>query len=66
MRGDGLFNAIELDGNGALSNALLIRLDGATASKETATIGDYGWPGELGVRRQRGGISNAAGSVIER
>jgi hypothetical protein len=60
VRGDGLFNAIELDGNGALRNALLIRLDGAAASKEAAAISDYGWSGELSVRRQRDGIRNRA------
>lgn len=58
MGGNGLFDAVELDRNGALGNALLIGLDGATASKEAAAIADYGWSGELGVRRQRGGIRN--------
>jgi hypothetical protein len=41
--GNGLFDAVELDRNGALGNALLIGLDGATASKEAAAIADYGW-----------------------
>ena len=58
--GNGLFDAVELDRNGALSDALLIGLDGAAASRKAAAIAGYGWSGEFGVRRQRGRIRNSA------
>jgi hypothetical protein len=58
VSGDGLFDAIELDRNCALGNALLVCLDRATTSKKTTAIGRHGRTCELGVCRQCTGIRN--------
>jgi hypothetical protein len=58
--GNGLFNTVELDCDGALCDALLIGLDGAAARKKAAAIADYGRSGKFGV------AASAAGSEIER
>lgn len=40
MGGNGPFNTVELNCNGALCDALLISLDGAAPRKEAAAIAD--------------------------
>jgi hypothetical protein len=59
VNGNGLFNTVELDRNGALCDALLIGLDGAAARKKAAAIARYR-PARLAY------AASAAGSEIER
>jgi hypothetical protein len=58
--GNGLFNTVELNQNGALCDALLIGLDGAPARKKAAAMLIMAGPASLAY------AATPAGSEIER